>query len=51
MKEIFRTEYLMRFKFVMKSQLKGKKKIKAANTRAVSLMRYGAGTKRRNFTK
>ena len=37
MKEIFRTEY-------MKSQLNGKNKIKAANTWAVSLMRYGAGT-------
>ena len=28
----------------MKSQLNGKNKIKAANTWAVSLMRYGAGT-------
>ena len=44
MKEIFRTEYLRRFKVVMKSQLNGKNKIKAANTWAVSLMRYGAGT-------
>ena len=44
MKEIFRTEYLRRFQLVMKSQLNGKNKIKAANTRAVSLMRYGAGT-------
>ena len=44
MKEIFRTEYLRRFKLVMKSQLNGKNKIKAVNTWAVSLMRYGAGT-------
>ena len=44
MKEIFRTEYLRRFKLVMKSQLNGKNKIKAANTWAVSLMTYGAGT-------
>ena len=44
MKEIFRTEYLRRFKLVMKSQLNGKNKIKVANTWAVSLMRYGAGT-------
>ena len=32
MKGIFRTEYLRRFKLVMKSQLNGKNKIKAANT-------------------
>ena len=32
MKDIFRTEYLRRFKLVMKSQLNGKNKIKAANT-------------------
>ena len=44
MKDIFRTESLRRFKFVMKSHLNGKNKIKAANTWAVSLMRYGAGT-------
>ena len=44
MKGILRTEYLRRFKLVMKSQLNGKNKIKAANTWAVSLMRYGAGT-------
>ena len=35
---------IRRFKLVMKSQLNGKNKIKAANTWAVSLMRYGAGT-------
>ena len=44
MKDIFQTEYLRRFKLVMKSHLNGKNKIKAANTWAVSLMRYGAGT-------
>ena len=44
MKDIFRTEYLRRFKLVTKSQLSGKNKIKAANNWAVSLMRYGAGT-------
>ena len=44
MKDIFRTEYLRRFKLVMKSQLNGKNKIKAANTWAVSLTRYGART-------
>ena len=44
MKDIFRTEYLKRFKLVMKSQLNGKNKIKAANTWAESLMRCGAGT-------
>ena len=43
-KEIFLTEYLRRFKFVMKSQLNGKNKIKVANTRAVSLIKYGART-------
>ena len=44
MKDIFRTEYLRSFKLVMKSHLNGKNKIKAANTWAVSLIRYGAGT-------
>ena len=44
MKDIFGAEYLRRFKLVMKSQLNGKNKIRAANTWAVSLMRYGAGT-------
>ena len=32
----------------MKSQLNSKNKMKAANTWAVSLMRYGAGTIKRN---
>ena len=44
MKDIFRTEYLKSFKLVMKSHLNGKNKIKAANTWAVSLIRYEAGT-------
>ena len=44
MKDIFRTEYLRRFKLVMKSQLNGKNKIKAANNWAVSLTRYRART-------
>ena len=44
MKGIFQTEYLRRFKLAMKPHLNGKNKIKAANTWAVSLMRYGAGT-------
>ena len=41
---IFRTEYLRRFKLIMKSPPNGKNKINAANAWAVSLMRYGAGT-------
>ena len=44
MKDIFRAEYLRRFKLVIKSQLNGKNKIRAANIWAASLMRYGAGT-------
>ena len=44
MKDIFRTEYLRRFKLVVKSHLNGKNKIKAANTWPVSLIRFGAGT-------
>ena len=44
MKDVFRAEYFRRFKLVMKSQLNGKNKIRAASTWAVSLMRYGAGT-------
>ena len=42
MKELFRKEYLRRFN-IMKSKLNGRNKILAANTWAVSLMRYGAG--------
>ena len=43
MKELFRKEYLRRVNLVMKSKLNGRNKIMAANTWAVSLMRYGAG--------
>ena len=43
MKENFRREYLRRTKLIMKSKLSGRNKIIAINTRAVSLMRYGAG--------
>ena len=43
-KDIFQTENLRWFKLVMKSQLSGKNQITAANTWAVSLMRYGART-------
>ena len=43
MKELFRKEYLRRVNLIMKSKLKGRNKILAANTWAVSLMRYGAG--------
>ena len=43
MKDIFRTDYLRHFKLIMKSHLNGKHKNKAANTWAVSLIRYGAG--------
>ena len=43
MKDIFRNEYMRRLKLVMKSKLNGRNKIKAANTWAVSLLRYGGG--------
>ena len=43
MKELFRKEYLRRVNLIMKSKLNGRNKILAANTWAVSLMRYGAG--------
>ena len=43
MKELFRTECLRRVNLIMKSKLNGRNKILAANTWAVSLMRYGAG--------
>ena len=44
MKDTFRTECLRRFKLAVKSHFNDKNKIKAANTWAVSLIRYGAGT-------
>ena len=43
MKELFLKEYLRRVNLSMKSKLNGRNKILAANTWAVSLMRYGAG--------
>ena len=43
MKEVLKAEYLRRAKLVMRSKLHGRNKIKATNTWAVSLMRYGAG--------
>ena len=42
MKENFRREYLRRAKLIMKSRLNVRNKIKAINTWAVSLIRYGA---------
>ena len=39
----FRAEYMRRLKLIMKSKLHGRNKIKATNTWAVSLLRYGAG--------
>ena len=41
--EVLKAEYLRRAKLVMRSKLHGRNKIKATNTWAVSLMRYGAG--------
>ena len=43
MKLEFRAEYMRRLKLIMKSKLHGRNKIKAINTWAVSLLRYGAG--------
>ena len=43
MNDIFRNQYMRRLKLVMKSKLNGRYKIKAANTWAVSLLRYGGG--------
>ena len=43
MKLEFRAEYMRRLKLIMKSKLHGRHKIKAINTWAVSLLRYGAG--------
>ena len=43
MKEHFRKLYFRRFKLVLKSRLNDKNKILAANTRAVSLLRYSGG--------
>ena len=43
MKLEFRAEYMRRLKQIMKLKLHGRNKIKANNTWAVSLLRYGAG--------
>ena len=43
MKEIFRKKYVRRTRLVLQSKLHGRNKIKAINTWAISLMRYGAG--------
>eukprot|EP00795_Rhopilema_esculentum_P009699 gene9699-biopygen2667 len=43
MKKIFQREYFRRVRLVMQSKLNGRNKIKATNTWAISLMRYGAG--------
>ena len=48
MRDIFRIEYLRRFKLVMKSHLNAKNKIKTANTWAVSLIRYEGRTNKWN---
>ena len=39
----FQSEYFRRSKLVMKSRLNGRNKLKALNTWAISLLRYGAG--------
>eukprot|EP00795_Rhopilema_esculentum_P003517 gene3517-biopygen1669 len=43
MKKIFQREYFRRVRLIMQSKLNGRNKIKATNTWAISLMRYGAG--------
>ena len=43
MKKIFKNEYMRRLKLVMQSKLNGGSKIKAVNTWAVALLRYGGG--------
>ena len=43
MKDKFRNEYFRRTKFILKSKLNGRNKIMALKTRAVSILRYGAG--------
>ena len=43
MKLEFRAEYMCRLKLIMKSKLHCRNRIKAINTWAVSLLRYGAG--------
>ena len=43
MKELVRKEYFSRVKKILKSKLNGGNTIKAINSRAVSIIRYGAG--------
>ena len=43
MKDKFRNEYFRRTKLILKRKLNGRNKIMALNTRAVSILRYGAG--------
>ena len=43
MKTTFQKEYFRRVRLIMQSKLNGRNKIKAINTWAVSLVRYGAG--------
>ena len=43
MKELVRKEYFRRVKKILKSKLNGGNTIKAINSRAVSIIRYGAG--------
>ena len=41
MKEKFSKEYLQRLRLILRSKLNGRNKIRAVNTWAVSIMRYG----------
>ena len=43
MKDQFVTEYRRRTRIILKSKLNGKNKIKAMNSWAVAVLRYGAG--------
>ena len=47
MKDSFKNEYMRRLKLVMQSKLNGGSKIKAVNTWAVALLRYGGGVIRK----
>ena len=43
MKDLFSKEYKRRLKLVLKSKLRGKNKIMAANTWIVAILRYSVG--------
>ena len=43
MKDKFRNGYFRMAKMILKSKLNGRNKIRALNTWAVSILRYGAG--------